>query len=62
MVESCSEDEDDDDKEDEEEGDDDSVPPVPRKKVSGSTRVLRFSYNDKLLKLKCSEAFAQVEA
>jgi hypothetical protein len=62
MVESCSEDEDDDDKDDEEEGDDDSVPPVPRKKFSGSSRVSRFSYNDKLLKLKCSEAFAQVEA
>jgi hypothetical protein len=35
---------------------------VLRTKVFGSSRVSRFSYNDKILKLKCSEAFAQVEA
>jgi len=64
------EDENSEDQYDEEDEDynDESVPPVERKKRCGFerenllSRKYRRSFNDQILKLKCSEAFARVEA
>ena len=54
--------------EEDEDYNDESVPPVERKKRCGFerenllSRKYRRSFNDQILKLKCSEAFARVEA
>ena len=54
--------------EEDEDYNDESVPPVERKKRCGFerenllSRKYRLSFNDQILKLKCSEAFARVEA